>query len=445
MSVPRRMRNQIGLILDNLDGAAAYPPTDLWDDAGVDNVDYLYREATILARRQDEERVDTALRRTFDEVEGELPTGEEWLIGHEPLGPTRGIIRFSVPTTRLPLPDILDRLDEILGVNTVYLDTVVYVTGYPCPATEPLEVPPGSDPVPPPGLNGGGGCSCHRVPWPGCDGDGVFISIVDTGLMNHPATQHHWLAGVQGDPEDTYTVTGTGQRLIRPYSGHGTFVAGVARCMAPKASAYVERGFDVVGATFESDLKPILEAALDRNPDVFVFTFCTPTRGDQSLITFDELYETRIRFMKGMAVVSPAGNDGDSRRKWPAAYDWVLSVGALSANWRDRAWFTNYGKWVDVYAPGEDLINAFPDGTYITTEPPVGEERVFQRMAKWSGTSFSTPVVAGLIAARMSATGENGKQAADSLMRLACNQAVPGVGAVLYPGQACCKEDRCCH
>jgi hypothetical protein len=67
-------------------------------------------------------------------------------------------------------------------------------------------------------------------------------------------------------------------------------------------------------------------------------------------------------------------------------------------------------------------------------------------MAKWSGTSFSAPVVAGLIAARVTATGENGRQAASALLAQARAQHLAGVGPVLWPCDTGDRGDRlaCC-
>ena len=61
------------------------------------------------------------------------------------------------------------------------------------------------------------------------------------------------------------------------------------------------------------------------------------------------------------------------------------------------------------------------------------QTRNFYSMAKWSGTSFSAPIVIGLIAARMSRTNDTALEAKTSLGAEAQKQALPGVGASLLP------------
>lgn len=435
MPVDPRLQAQIRLILDAHTDAAVFP--DDWEETGV--VDYIYRKNAILSSEQDVGRVIEALDRNFPVRREEAEQGSRYELLRVSAG-VRLIRLRGLP----PVPRVLEVLDDDQGTGVGVIDAFIHPSPYPCPATEPMEVPPGKV-YPFPTLDLPAPCrhpGQHGLR-PGCDGDGVSVSIVDTGLLTDAAADHPWLAGVTGTAEDPYFP---GTDRIRPYAGHGTFVAGCLRCMAPRARVFVVKGFDSGTGEFESNLAPILEDALDRHhhPDIFVFTFTTATRKDLSLKTFDDLYERRIRHVKGLVAVVPAGNDGKSRWMWPAAYPWVVSVGALSASWRDRAHFSNHGGWVDVYAPGEDLVNAFAKGSYICDEPPVGEHRHFRGMAMWSGTSFSTPIVAGLIAARMSATGENGQLAADSLLRLARSQAVAGTGAVLYPGQACLPQGEAC-
>jgi subtilisin family serine protease len=285
----------------------------------------------------------------------------------------------------------------------------------------------------------------------GNGGAGVLIYIADTGYMRGEAQDNPWLAGVRGEPDPNEprgaaTVT----RPIKPYAGHGTFVAGVARCMAPRAEIVVDNVFAIAGSALESHMVRKLRIALTRGADLIHLTIAAPTRKDLPLIAF-ERWLRLLRQCKGVACIAAAGNNGSRRRCWPAAFPETIAVGALGDDWHGRARFSNYGGWVNVYAPGRNLVNAYTMGTYTCKVWPYErEERKFYGMATWSGTSFSTPIVTGLIAARMSRTGESGSVAAEALLAEARAQAIPGVGPVLLPpcgypvdgGPGCCAGHR---
>jgi hypothetical protein len=391
-----------------------------WRETGVE---YLYRAGYILVR---EEFVDRArgllpMSRAGEEGHGEEAEREAPVVS--------GIRRVRVPrgldalNALRVVRDGRDRDGRVygtgLGPGVAAPDHLIHISpdAETCPADEPHPVPPGSAPDP--------ALTSDRAA-----GEGVKVVVVDTGLDPEAAGTHQWMNGVTGEPDPAIQPPD-----LLPYAGHGTFIAGIVRAMAPRAEVFVRAFFDRVGAIFESDLVMALDKVLTEDaPDIISMSAGTWTFDPTGLLSFHAFYENRLRHHKGVALVVAAGNDGDRKPFWPAAAPWTVSVGALAPDWRSRADFSNFGGWVDVYAPGENLVNAYPTGTYTYQEPPnVPGKADFAGMASWSGTSFSTPLVAGLIAARMSKTGENGRDAAAALLAKARTQAQHGVGAVLLP------------
>jgi hypothetical protein len=375
------------------------------------DIDFVYAEGRILVRDADLARVQAVLPgRVLDaHINGLTVYGPE-----------------------VPVLEALALVDNALGRGVATPDHVLWVTVRSfCPAVEPAVPPTGTtEPVP-----GPAGENCPDD----CDGDGVRISVVDTGWYPAAAAAHPWLAGVTGDEEDTYLPDGS----IRPYGGHGTFAAGVIRATAPKTTINIEGVLSKGGALTESAIVKELYEALATMPDIISLQAGTSTRDSAVLLSFQVLYETRLQHMPGTVLLAAAGNDGSSRPFWPAAFPWAVAVGALNEAETQRTSWTNHGSWVDMYARGENFVNAFVDGTYVTSEPqtPAGETRHFNGMAVWSGTSFAAPYVAGLVASRMSRTGEDAVEATRAIRTLARRNAISRVGPVVKSWMACPGPD----
>ncbi|WP_408897668.1 S8 family peptidase [Nocardioides sp. R1-1] len=422
-----RLRVQTEIIRRAFDGAVSSAGADgglTRDDA---DTAYLFRPDHLLVRADSIDAVADYLASRPDTYQGELERVAQ---------PTEGLVLTRLPVRRDhgdPVLSTLDDLDRAFprdagGSPVASPDHIVYVT-YPrmCPATEPEE-PKSRRPWPPPATRAG------RVPRSGQ----VRVAVVDTGLWTDAVGSPHspWLTvgDVVADPSDVETVDSS---AIHAYAGHGTFVAGVISCLAPGTRIEVEGVLVHGGAVYESEIVQQLQEAIDDDdrPQVISISAGTHTRGDFAPLGFELLGESnKLGAREDVLIVAAAGNDASDKPFWPAAFDWVVSVGSVDPD-AGVSDFSNVGPWVDVYARGRDVVNAFPKGTYTCYEPPhVGEVRTFDGLARWSGTSFSTPVVTGLIAARMRETGQSAREAWRDVLAGATAASDPRGGAIRIVG-----------
>jgi hypothetical protein len=453
-----RHRDQVQMIIDGLSldltarrGDADYPVTVTAypDPNNLDEAEFLYRTDTILVRGEDPSPVLEVLGFDPEPWASRRPPGVSWLTVVA-LPPEQ---RWTEAGSRITAAEsALIRIEDELGPGLAGFDRVVHLTSNSgCPATEPVPAAGGPDP------------SVDADPTLGA---GVTVAVIDSGWpsedgvpVEFPAL--HWLSQVTGDPEpEAPAGDPAAQVRVGHYRGHGMFVAGVIRTMAPAADVFVHSWGPTTYGTIESELAPILQTALDTNPDIISMsagTGLTPpetspaSRGGRQRATVSaqqaafslEAFEELLR-PTGTLLVCAAGNDGNQGPFAPASSPWrdppiKVAVGGLKKDGRLAKW-SNRGTWVDVYARGAKLVNAYPNGeyTYVETDPKGSTATFSHRLATWSGTSFSTPLVAGLIAARLSWRDEPAWTARDAwaVLRTVADTNAPFGLPTLRPGDA---------
>jgi subtilisin family serine protease len=264
----------------------------------------------------------------------------------------------------------------------------------------------------------------------GVSGTGI-VAVIDTGVdVNHPVLASVLLPGydftrnqpgasewldmpqLQTDNDTTTTqqsgvVQQSSAAILDQSSaaildgqpvgafGHGTMTSGLVHLAAPSAKILPLKAFTSSGTGYLSNIIAALYYAVQHKANVVNMSFdlSTPSQALSQAVSYAN--------HANVVLVAAAGNESTSARVYPAAISGYVMGVASTTDWDSRSSFSNYGT-ADVWiaAPGEYVISTFPGGSYAAA----------------SGTSFSSPLVAGTAALMLSAkSGLNQSQAASAL------------------------------
>jgi len=229
-------------------------------------------------------------------------------------------------------------------------------------------------------------------------GTGVGVGVLDTAVSPHP-----WFAGqVHGD-----RAGNVGGLLGDNYkAGHATFVAGLVLQQAPAARVTVTGALDTNGqastdTVIEEALRLVRRRKENGKHEIDILNLslgCYGSNGERA--EFEKLFEEIWQENPGLVVVTAAGNKRAEERRsfYPAVladHERLVSVGAATdAAGEQWAEFSNRGPYVTFLVDGTDLVS-----TFLRFETTNGNPE--GRWARWAGTSFSTAIVSGRIAATM--------------------------------------------
>ncbi len=212
----------------------------------------------------------------------------------------------------------------------------------------------------------------------------VLVGVCDTGFdVNHPDLGPNLRTDLAFNAHD-------GSNYIFDANGHGTGSAGTL-------GAVGNNGIGVAGANWDVDIIPVRIAISDQNSSAYISTMATCIEyaadnnarvvnlsyGGIQYSTIDAAAQY-LRARNGLLFMS-AGNSGQEHPTYPD-YTSLVGVGATDRN-DNRASFSSWGAYVDITAPGVEIATTYPNNQYVY----------------YSGTSFSSPLTAGIAALMVAA------------------------------------------
>ena len=307
-------------------------------------------------------------------------------------------------------------------------------------------------------LHGTKGISAPEA-WQTTQGAGVTVAVIDSGIVKHPDLDANVLPGYDFITEPSIARDGNGRDSDPTDQGnweeagvcgadseasesnwHGTHVAGsIAAIMnnkrgivgvAPSTKILPVRALGMCGG-YDSDIADAMiwaaggtvEGVPANSNPAKIINLSLGGEGTCPATYSKAIAEVNKR---GAILVVAAGNDGqDTSKVAPANCGGSIVVGATDQEGK-RSDFSNYGKLVDVSAPGSGIMSTVDLGTTVSTGAGYTE---------YDGTSMAAPQVAGVIALMKSVdpslTAERAKQILkQSSKPLTCDVNACGSGIV---------------